>query len=477
VCAGKVQQARASELTPAVARWLAGGGGVSLVTATVRHNAGHRLDEVWGGVLGGWHGMTTGRGWFGGTTRKGESYDGNRGRYGVLGWMRTVECTTGRNGWHVHAHALLFTASPLSASQSDDLAADLFPRWRDAVAREGLSAVEFDPRTGKRVGVDVTTFGTGQADAAAASIYTNKTTYSAADWREAGAASREALLSAYKRAYAGNRTPFAVLASIVTAEAEGLTESRLYDRDRARWSEWERVAPGRRQTAWSKGCRDMLGMTVEAPSDEELATDDSLGGQTVCTFLAPSWRSFSADYRRPTTLLDAAEAEGPTAAREYARDYLTWNEDKRQARALSAPLCSCDHKALGYRAHLPACSRAVWRDAERLRDLPVPRVRFTPDPEPFALVVDEETGEVTSGPADVGHWRAISGVPPLVWHGPLGAGPEYGRLYGWAEHLDPEPAYDLPDDLAPVTVGVARYTAGGKPVDLASLARSYGLAS
>jgi hypothetical protein len=469
-CAADIQAGRAAELSPALAAWLEGGHGLALVTVTAEHHAGQGLAEVWGAITYAWSSITTGAAYNGQTKRNGTRVAGTAELFNVNGWMRAIETNHGGNGWHVHAHALFFTARPLTLAEAEALEDRLYPRWSKSLERKGLRASRYgvDAVTGERkgLGVNVRVWGRSEADAAAAAFYPHKAAYSAASWLGGKAAGAEALLSAYKRARRGNRPLFTVLGDLVAAEDAGLTATPEYARDRAIWAEWEAVAPGKRQIGWSKGIREALGLIADAVTDEALAEDDVLGGETVCTFLAPAWLAFSARWERPANLLTIAEQDGPDAARAFAADYLGWAEGARQSRAAGAAECDCRHRELGRRAHLDGCARRLWADAERVRDHAFPRVRAVPAFEPAEQPVDLETGEILG---------MESGVPWNRPHGPYGRPAEECGLTFYADRPDPEVVYDVPEDLAPTVTGTAYRAGNGATVTRAALARAYGL--
>jgi hypothetical protein len=76
------------------------------------------------------------------------SYKRLRARAGVLGFIRVLEVTYGRNGWHVHAHVLYCFSSQISLAQAKQFEDDLYPLWESAAARSGLS---MDRRFGLQV--------------------------------------------------------------------------------------------------------------------------------------------------------------------------------------------------------------------------------------------------------------------------------------------------------------------------------------
>jgi hypothetical protein len=96
VCAAKIATRRAEEVAEVMRIALERGCAASMVTLTMRHHQGQSLADCWAALSKGWRAVTTGTQW---TT--------DADAAGLVGWVRAVEVTQGKNGWHVHVHALL----------------------------------------------------------------------------------------------------------------------------------------------------------------------------------------------------------------------------------------------------------------------------------------------------------------------------------------------------------------------------------
>lgn len=68
-----------------------------------------------------------------------------------IGAVSATEITYGVSGWHPHQHDAWFFDGP--TPNADDLADQLFIGWRDALSKEGMSAMA--SYKGRRIGVDV----------------------------------------------------------------------------------------------------------------------------------------------------------------------------------------------------------------------------------------------------------------------------------------------------------------------------------
>lgn len=286
VCSHKIAATRANEIAEAIQQWhkpsfgpqpragkRPGGGRIIFLTLTMRHKKGQRLDDLWtNGVSAGWHKVTSGSGWM-----------ADQKQYGVLvprliktgkragetevkhriGYARVVETTQGRNGWHVHIHALLFVRGDITGDEALALGDRMFGRWLPALTDAGFGSPSL------RHGVDVRLMGATDnsriADYFAKSVYGTENAKKAG-WEAAGSVNKTA-----NRKF-GNRTPFQILADVrETGDADDL----------ALWWEWEEASHGKRQLTWSPWLRAALALGEEK-TDEEITNEDE-GGEAVIT--------------------------------------------------------------------------------------------------------------------------------------------------------------------------------------------------
>jgi hypothetical protein len=204
-----------------------------------------------------------------------------KSKLGVVGWVRRVEATHGANGWHLHAHALIFYA----AGELDELGDAMWNAWRRRLGVHGLDA-------DREHGVDLRALDLEQAREEVGR-YLAKATYE----QTSGSAARELAGQVGKAARNGNRTPFDVLADLGKF---GLVS------DLAIWSEWERASKGRRALTWSKGLRDRV-LTEPERTDEVIAADNDGDQVDVAGFDGPTWSVIVA-RRLEVQLLEAVEA-------------------------------------------------------------------------------------------------------------------------------------------------------------------------
>ena len=262
VCASKIAARRNREVTHVLTRHLGeSGGGVAFLTLTVPHDKGDSLAHSFATVNGGWRKIVAGRAW------KALCQE-----LGVVGFVRTSECTHGGNGWHPHMHVLVFTARPLTDEQLDRLRCHAFGVWSAHVQRNGFRAPLVERSPIERV------------QHAAIGDYATKF-----------GAALELTHGMQKRGRNGSRTPFQILADF--ANGGDCDDLKL-------WHEWEHGSKGRKQLTWSRGLKARL--EVEDLTDEQIAAED-VGGEDVAVIDADTWALVVRLPHYPVRLLEAAE--------------------------------------------------------------------------------------------------------------------------------------------------------------------------
>jgi hypothetical protein len=256
VCAAKIRQARAEEIDRALSRHLAGGGGAAFVTLTMPHDAGMPLEKVWNAVSAAWAALVAGR------HRK-----ALREKFGVIGYVRAVEVTHGRAGWHPHLHVLLFTEAPLGLEELQALHRFLRERWGRRVIAAGFREPAL--HRGVRVLPVSSVDGVGG--------YLTKLAEDEGPGHTPGLELARTDLKA-GRSW-GSRTPFRILADHERARRPG--DWRLYE-------EWLYVSKGRRTLEWSRGLRARLLPDERERTDEELA-EEADGAETIAVLEAEVW--------------------------------------------------------------------------------------------------------------------------------------------------------------------------------------------
>lgn len=261
LCSASIQAGRADELAGAIEQHTDAGGHVALLTLTMRHNAAQSLSELWDALSPAWNVATA----------QNRSARLARERAGVMGFARTVEATHGRNGWHLHIHALVFIEPGADLQALDGLDDAIATGWMRALERRGM------PTPSRERGCELRLLNTETARAEIAR-YVAKSAFTSE--RAAAAAALEVTQTQTKSAGYGNRTPWQILAAAMTGNKRAATL----------WSEWEVVSKGRRCHTWSRGLRAALALNDE-PDDDALAEEppEQTPSIPMLSFYGPAW--------------------------------------------------------------------------------------------------------------------------------------------------------------------------------------------
>lgn len=275
VCAAKIRARRGDEIAEAVGRHITNGGGAYFVTATLPHDQGDALTSSLDVLTKAWSSLMWG---------KAGKID--KERFGIVGNIKAIEITHGRNGWHPHIHAVILTKAEVSVSDLCDWYGRLDARWARALVRNGWSPGE-QPY---RFRFDLINRSTTSSKKLAA--YVTKV-------QESGLGN-EIARADLKGGRKSSRTPFQILANFGT---DGLTE------DRDLWLEYEKATIGKRAIRWSPGLRELLIPDVEKKEDDEIAAEE-IGGETVAYVLPQTWYRLADIPGAQSAVLDAVEADG-----------------------------------------------------------------------------------------------------------------------------------------------------------------------
>src|SRR5260221_2642739 len=259
-CAARIYATRAHELTEAFRLWQ--GAEPSMLTFTVRHGAGDRLKTLRRGLAKAWEYLWRGRA---GMAR--------RKKWGLRSWVRAIEVSRGKNGWHPHIHAFVFTMQGISDADRRELSL----AWRRAVVR----ALGFRWRPSVAHGVDV-------KGRRASKAYLTKLGLEISAITKTGRGD-------------GYRSPWQLAHEAARGDL----------RSAALWQEYCRGMHGARQLTWSRGTRVRFGLkdvSDEAASDEP----------EVCALLV-KWEGKTWDRLRYAPgwlgrVTRAAHAESPLCA-------------------------------------------------------------------------------------------------------------------------------------------------------------------
>lgn len=272
VCNAKVMSRRALEIQAAVALAQSLGYSVGFVTLTMRHHRGQRLSDLWDALSGAWRKVTACRSF--------------KHHEGLVGFIRATEVTHGRNGWHVHVHALVVLDTKHPVEDLDAVANSMWRTWSRALAAAGLD----DPL---RRAQDWKVLD-GPAHESLSRYLTKSV--------DGGLVGLELASTQTKHARSdfGTVTPWHLLALSAGGDADAFRN----------WCEWEAGSHGRRQISWSRELRKLLGLGQEL-TDDEIATEEfGTAADDVLWILPEGWTAL---VRRPNRHLIAQLFEIPRA--------------------------------------------------------------------------------------------------------------------------------------------------------------------
>ncbi len=261
VCSQRINRERGAELQHVIERHTQVGGEALLLTLTLQHNKGDRLEDLKDILKASWTDTQTGRPW--------RRFKAN---YGYMGSVTAVEpLQNEKSGWHPHLHVVMFLRKPPTDGELRDIEDYISDRWALKVEKNGGYA-------SVRYGCKVTR---GES----AALYVTKFT-SEMNWD----LSRELTGSAKKSGK--GRSPWQLLDAFNAGdEAAG----KLF-------VEYAKAMKGSRQFYWGPGLREKLelffelGLAVEDAldqSDEEVLLEslerEKEASRQVVTFTSKQW--------------------------------------------------------------------------------------------------------------------------------------------------------------------------------------------
>ena len=125
VCAARISETRRQEVRLAISKHWEQGGRVYMMAFTAPHHFGQDCKDLKDRISGSWKKLLAGDPW-----------QRIKEQFGIEGYIRALEVTHGKNGWHPHLHVLFFTETSLTELEERDLEGRLFERWDRIVNRE-----------------------------------------------------------------------------------------------------------------------------------------------------------------------------------------------------------------------------------------------------------------------------------------------------------------------------------------------------
>jgi hypothetical protein len=291
-CGPKIAAERAADIALALTAWHLAGGTVAMITLTLPHTAAQSLAELLDGLTPAWSAIRANK-----TPRR-------LLKAHTAGWIKRLEVTLGRNGWHPHLHVLLFLQPGTTLAELAELADAWYAAWSGRLIRAGLGMPS------REHGVDAKRLDLagGHADIAR---YVAKTEYAAAPG-SLSAALELANAGTKRGRRAGSRSPMQLLADAVR---DGLAD------DVARWREYEQALRGRPHLLWSDGLRARLLAELPELSDQEAAESNDGAGRLLATLDRDTWRLVRRGHA--AHVLEWAEAfDDDDQAREHVFEQL-----------------------------------------------------------------------------------------------------------------------------------------------------------
>jgi hypothetical protein len=300
VCAPKIAVRRVAEIGAAVTEWHGRGGHCLLLTLTVQHNAGDKLDDLMQILAGAQRRLWSGR-----------AAQTRAKKYGIAGQIRNTEVTWGAgSGWHPHSHVLVFVGEHVTDGGAA-LIAELKSKWVWAVTAAGGYASGEHGLTGQRVQrheerlaaagrkLEKLAAQKETLDAALVAAYFGKSAdlpTPAELVKGQWGAAHELSFTHMKVAKSERYSPWALLiaaGSRVTVAADDVDGRRARDADGAHaarlWQEFADATKGRVLIRWTKGLRALLALDEEA-TDEQLAEAADEGTRPVAMIHIEYWR-------------------------------------------------------------------------------------------------------------------------------------------------------------------------------------------
>lgn len=253
VCGAKISERRRVELQGGLDSLLEQGYSYAMGTFTLQHFAGEALANVLARLLDSFRKM----------------FAGNPGqrlkeRFGLMGFIKSVESPHGANGWHPHLH-IIFTfdqKTRLNDVFMADFERALLERWQRVLARQGGYA---DSQHGFKMTWNVREI---------AGYVTKMGKQN--DWTE----SHEMTKGAVKRSKDGSsRTPMELLEA---SQMGDILAGEL-------WIEYVRAMVGRHLLSYTPGLKELMGLTEK--SDEEIAEERDKLGVILVNFWQEAWQA------------------------------------------------------------------------------------------------------------------------------------------------------------------------------------------
>lgn len=310
-CIVKIKAARGREIHDGLTRWADEHGRdcIALVTLTVSHSFGDELGYMRRGMSEAWRRVEQGRAF--------RAILAQLGVAGAGGFIRALEVTDGRNGWHPHMHFLVLSTVPLMPK-----CRRVRGRWRCSGCRRDRGESSAEGRAPRCLNCPASPFYAQLRDAWRAAVRSVlgpafvPSLARGVDIQQADRAGQylaklgmEISAPGTKAARPGHRTYLDMLVSAARdGDADAWERSRLYVRD----------MKGAKVLFWSRGLKKRLG--IGELTDEQLIRETESKGELVTTLVGPGhWKAVRSRPGARVELAEAAENGGAECVGEFVR--------------------------------------------------------------------------------------------------------------------------------------------------------------
>lgn len=302
VCASRIARRRSDEVRELIKKVKKSRYIVEMITLTVPHGLGDSAKFLSDSVAAAWRNLTAHRKW----KSKGgvRSLPGIKHKVNLLGYVRALEVTHGRNGWHPHLHIIVISEHGMMRQRTN-----LWELWSSVCVSLGLGEPSLER------GVDI-------QDGTKAGEYLCKFSYDgellqtqqgqAIRWDAAD----ELTLANKKSGRNGSRKPHQILA-----------DAEFNHRDILLFQEFAEAFKGKSQLQWSPNLKQWAG--IGELTDEEISEKET---DTDLVFVIPAdyWKVIiktSAKADRRSLIVRLSETGGLSALAEYLSPVLGYSTD------------------------------------------------------------------------------------------------------------------------------------------------------
>jgi hypothetical protein len=268
VCAAKISERRRVELSTTLATWREKGGGQIMITFTLQHTNGEPCLTVLNNLVAAYRSF-----W---KTRPGQQITE---AFGIVGRIRSLEVTYGKNGWHAHIHTLAFMPGTQSVADIEKLSNCITTHWCNVLQRRGRYA---SSHHGLKV----------QHSDTEIAAYIAKFGHEPR-WN----ASHELAKSHTKMSGKNGLMPFQLLEQY----NQNFNNGKLF-------VEYAYAFKGKSQLRWTRGLRDLLGLENEL-TDEELVNKTEEDATRLAELTREQWHIIIANDIRGELLLAATQSQ------------------------------------------------------------------------------------------------------------------------------------------------------------------------